>query len=649
MRHHGTKQNDGTRASALWGRGGRGLALLSVFALFAIPVASASPGSKPLTPKGALVPSSLLAAAQLGPDKTFSVLVQSTRGNSSAAAGSEVGSVHGTVKRQFRSVSAVSASLSGKELLKLAKHPGVLAITPDVKLAPQDYQDSSMWRESAGVAALADPAAAPSGNLPAIAIVDSGIDATKTDDFGDRVVESVNLASTSQGATGDQEGHGTMVAGVAAGASADHPGAAPTARLVDVRTSDANGMSLTSDVIAATDWILANKDRLNIRVANFSLAGTAETSFQYDPLDKAVERLWFSGVVVVTAAGNHGTGGAVPMVAPGNDPFVITVGALDQNQTADPSDDALPAWSAYGTTLDGFHKPDLSAPGRYMVMPVPADATIPQTVPDRVVAPGYMWMSGTSFSAPIVSGAAAQIFARHPDWTPDLVKGALMESAHYLAGPGFGAGVGEVDGAAAAALASPPNANGNLDAFVTADAATGASAFDAAAWNDAVAANPSWTQASWASASWASASWASASWASASWASASWASASWASASWASASWASASWAEYRTPPWRARARRRPPGRRRRFRARRVTHTGDLCDSCSRPPANGGCPRFRVVRPLLWSEAFPFASPSILRPHSGAKKEQSKRHEAYRMSAVHSEMGLPGSELRRDQ
>ena len=89
-----------------------------------------------------------------------------------------------------------------------------------------------------------------------------------------------------------------------------------------------------------------------------------------------------------------------------------------------------------------------------MVMPVPMDATIPQTVPDRVVAPGYMWMSGTSFAAPVVSGAAAQILAQHPDWTPDEVKGALMLTAAYLPNVDWqAAGVGEVDAASAANLA----------------------------------------------------------------------------------------------------------------------------------------------------------------------------------------------------
>jgi serine protease AprX len=361
-----------------------------------------------------------------------------------------------------------------------------------------------------------------------VAIVDSGVDNSKLADFGSRLVASVNLSSLSApGGPADAEGHGTMVAGILAGASPAHPGVAQNAPLVSIRTSDAKGESVTSDVIAAADWILANKGLYNIRVANFSMAGATTTSFRFDPLDKAVESLWFNGVVVVAAAGNHGssTGGPVGMsYAPGNDPFVITVGATDQMQTADPSDDTVPWWSAYGKTMDGFGKPDLSAPGRFMVAPVPAGSTLPTTVPDRVVAPGYMWMSGTSFSAPIVAGAAAQILARHPDWGPDQVKGAMMLTANYLAGPVLGAaGVGELDAAIAASLDfTPPNPNENLNPFITADPVTGAKAFDQAAWADHVAVTPGWTQASWESASWNSASWDSASWESASWNSASW-------------------------------------------------------------------------------------------------------------------------------
>jgi hypothetical protein len=184
-----------------------------------------------------------------------------------------------------------------------------------------------------------------------------------------------------------------------------------------------------------------------------------------------------------------------------------------------------------------------------MVGPVPAASTLVAEKPTSVVAPGYIQLSGTSFAAPIVAGAAAQILAAHPTWTPDQVKGALMVTASRTpsAAP-LSQGVGIVDVAKAVALSSAPNPNAPLNRFITTDAASGKS-FDAASWASTASANASWASASWSDASWASASWNSASWASASWASASWASASWASdsqsaASWASASWASASWSD---------------------------------------------------------------------------------------------------------
>ena len=314
-----------------------------------------------------------------------------------------------------------------------------------------------------------------------------------------------------------------MVAGVLAGSSSSYPGAATNAPIVAVRTADQNGQSMMSDVIASADWILAHKDQYNIKVANFSMAGASPTSFRFDPLDQAVEKLWFSGITVVAAAGNFGTGIALDMsMAPGNDPFVITVGALDQHQTADPYDDTVTPWSAFGFTADGFSKPDIAAPGRYMIMPVPMTSTIATTVPERIVAPGYMWMSGTSFAAPVVAGAAAQILARHPDWGPDQVKGALMLTSAYLPSVDWqSAGVGEVDAAAAAGLPfTPPNPNENLTAYVSVDPSTGQPVFNQAAWASAVSAQAAWSSAAWSSAAWGSAAWSSAAWASAAWSSA---------------------------------------------------------------------------------------------------------------------------------
>jgi serine protease AprX len=269
-------------------------------------------------------------------------------------------------------------------------------------------------------------------------------------------------------------------------------------------------------VIAACKWILANKDKYNIRIANFSLHSSAPSNFTRDPLDQAVEKLWFSGVVVVAAAGNYGSaaGPSGVMYAPGNDPFAITVGAIDINGTKNTKDDFPAPWSAYGRTYDGFAKPDLMAPGRYMVGPVPVGSTLPLERPTSVVEPGYMQLSGTSFAAPVVAGAAAQILAQHPGFTPDQVKGALMLGAKPVDGAApLSVGVGELAAARAPSISNPPNPNRALDRFVTTDPLTRAKAFDAASWLLTAKTDVSWDQVSYDAASWEGVSWDLASWA----------------------------------------------------------------------------------------------------------------------------------------
>ncbi len=212
------------------------------------------------------------------------------------------------------------------------------------------------------------------------------------------------------------------------------------------------GQATVANVVAAADWILQNKATYNIKVANFSLHAVNRASVMFDPIDQAVERLWLNGVTVVAAAGNYAVNGAESGVqfAPGNDPFVITVGAADIGATSSPTDDTNAPWSAWGYTPDGFMKPEIAAPGRYMIGPVPTNATLYSQRPASVRSAGYMQLSGTSFSAPVVAAAAAVLMGKHPDWTPDQVKGALMLTAQPTAG-GTALGIGEVDAAAAAA------------------------------------------------------------------------------------------------------------------------------------------------------------------------------------------------------
>ena len=555
-----------TRSSALWGKPGRGFAFLAIVAALAAPVAAtAGSADRSVQNSGALVPASLMAEAQAHPNQVFSVIVQGKPGAKSSSVATAVlnstivepGKAKG-LKRTFKSLAGVSAQLTGAQIVELAAQKGILAITLDARVRLSVYNNgfssSQSWVTAAGAADVWSGYLKP----PAIAVVDSGVQACRSD-FGDtgygcssRVIKQVTMTSLLPNSSYDGRGHGTLVAGLAAGSRDGYAGAAPTAPIVSIDVMDDNGMAMTSDVIAAADWILANKSRYNIRVANFSLQSTVSGSFMYDPLNKAVEKLWFNGVVVVAAAGNYGVDGQPTTVAyaPGNDPFVITVGAADLNGTATTrSDDFAAPWSAYGYTLDGFAKPDIGAPGRYLTGPVPSSSTMVLEHPERVTSSGFMWMSGTSFAAPIVSGAAAQILAKYPNWTPDQVKGALMLTAKGTAA-GTALGVGEVNIKGAYTFdyssqpsGTPPNPNAGLNAYVGPDS-TGAVAFESASWSNAATANASWNQASWNSASWANASWASASWNAASWASASWAQASWASASWNAASWAQASWAE---------------------------------------------------------------------------------------------------------
>jgi serine protease AprX len=530
-----------TRSSALWGKGGRGFVATLVLVIgLAAPVASADTGSsfKAYTTPG------LLAEAQASPKATFDVVLVGDDRPSGWLAKQIAGfdSTKSKVRRQFTSINGVAARLTGSQILTLARNGHIDSITYDAPVTlAGGVSNKQRWPFVSGVQKFWSSGAA----TPTIAVVDSGVEAGRSD-FGGRVVAQVNMSSRPNNSAGDGRGHGTFVAGIAAGSGDGYAGAAPGSKIVSLDVIDDTGMAMTRDVIGAADWILANKDKYGIKVANFSLHSSQPNSIAYDPLDKAVERLWFSGVVVVAAAGNYGINGqpsGVPF-APGNDPFVITVGADDVDGSTSTMDDTAAPWSAYGYTLDGFAKPDIAAPGRFIVGPAPAASTLALERPESVVAPGYIQLSGTSFAAPIVAGGVAQILAAHPTWTPDQVKGALMLTASRTpsAAP-LSEGVGIVDIAKAAALASAPNPNAALRAFVKPDPQGNGPMFDAASWASTAKANASWASASWSDASWASASWSSASWASASWASASWASASWSNASWSDASWSDASWA----------------------------------------------------------------------------------------------------------
>jgi serine protease AprX len=579
------------RSSVLWGTGGRSgdsrskslparsrgaiTALLAICAIVAALAATASPASADRGGHGSLkgvfnvhrpawVDPHLLAKATRDPSGLVDVIIQSDEGSSGASAAVNVAGWRNGNRRTLNLIDGIELKVPAMFMPFLMKIPGI-TVTPNstVRLASlsslPDVGTSQLWPNVTGNSALWSGDLANPSATPAIAVIDSGV--APESQFGSRVIANVDLSSQPGSTADDDNGHGSFVAGIAAGASADLTGAAPTAPIVSVKVINADGTAKTSDVIAAAQWVLDHKDQYNIKVANFSMHSSYGTNSYYDPLDKAVEKLWFSGVTVVAAAGNYGDGSTPSNVlySPGNDPFVITVGALDTMGTEASGDDSIAPWSAYGHTEDGFSKPEIVAPGRYMVQNVPAGAELLSEFPDKILDPtlGTMQISGTSFSAPVVAGTVAQMLARHPNLTPDQVKGELMQTARPVPNaPAGGAGVGEVSAYYAAHDTATPNPNAGLDQFVVPDPNGGPTpVFDADAWKAAVQADPtgwnaatyadsSWADSSWADSSWADSSWADSSWPDSSWADSSWADSSWADSSWADSSWADSSWAD---------------------------------------------------------------------------------------------------------
>ncbi len=293
-----------------------------------------------------------------------------------------------------------------------------------------------------------------------IAVVDSGIAPHLA--LGGRVVANVSFVSSDPQMT-DAYGHGTHVAGIIAGsrqANGVPPeyagGIAPRARLVNVRVLGADGTGFTSDVIDGIEWVVANRALYNIRVINLSLGHPVMEACATDPLCQAVNHAVEAGIVVVVAAGNAGATADGRTVlggisSPGNSPYAITVGALNTRGTVDRSDDTLSAFSSRGPSeYDLAVKPDVAAPGTKIVSLQADGAFLPAMYPSIHVAGSgsnaYMYLSGTSMSAPMVTGGVALLLQGSPNLNPAQVKFALQNGATAMADGGLlGAGAGSVN------------------------------------------------------------------------------------------------------------------------------------------------------------------------------------------------------------
>jgi serine protease AprX len=538
--------NDGDhRSNALWGKGGRGFILLGLIAVLTLGV-PVTAGADDVDGNSTYIAPGVRQAAEANPNGKIQVIIQSTGGSKKALEvvrrlDGRQDALRGQDK-ELSLINAVAVEMKAKHVLRLAEHLG-LTVTMDAPVKATSYSSGQLWPYTHGVSKLWGTALSPAPKAPTIAIVDSGIEKGLVS-FGDgsRIVQR-QVFTTLQPNTGmDGRGHGTFVAGIAAGQAPGYAGASPTSDLVDLDVMDDRGMARTSDVIEACEWIYEKRTQYNIKVANFSLHSSSVLSIKHHPLNRAVEKLWFAGVTVVAAAGNYGVVGGPSGVkhAPGNDPFVITVGAVDLENSAWLRQHDVPSWSAYGYTNEGFVKPDVVAAGRYMVGPVSPNATLKLDKPLNVLlGGGYMRLSGTSFAAPVVSGIAAQILARHPEYTPDRVKGVLMATARRM--PDASAleqGRGEVNAVRAVSYPRvPPNVNSGLLRFVITDPYDSSGrVFDATAWYDAMKSDSAWDSSAWSDSGWADSAWNDSAWNDSAWLDSAWLDSAWNDSAWADSS-----------------------------------------------------------------------------------------------------------------
>jgi serine protease AprX len=498
---------------------------------------------------------------------TVGVIVQGTH-----SVESSVRQMGGRITHHLPLIGGFSARVPAGDIDRIAHLPGATSITLDRPTRVQSLPESapgstngipSVYKKATHGDALATAGARGQGVT--VALIDTGV--TSMPDIAGAIQpvsgDPLNLTSrpcvnfTDEPTCDDSYGHGTFMAGLIAGngvaSGGKYVGMAPSAKILSVKIAGASGASDVSTIIAALQWVVQWRSTYNIRVLNLSLGTDSTQSYSVDPLDYAVEKAWESGIVVNVAASNRGPS-AETISDPANDPFVITVGAVDDKGTSGLGDDVLPNFSGRGpTATDHLSKPDVAAPGAHLVSLAAPGATITTQFPSTMTSP-YRRGSGTSMANAVVSGLVAQMLSAQPTLTPDRVKYELMSTARHdgASSDPLAVGSGVVDGSGALTAGpgvanvgvAPSMGTGSLAASrgtvgVVLDDLTG-TVLDASSGDVGTLAGVDGT--SWWGTSWWGTSWWDAVMNGTSWWGTSWWGTSWWGTSWWGTSWWGTSW-----------------------------------------------------------------------------------------------------------
>jgi serine protease AprX len=504
-----------------------------------------------------LAGTSLAGAPAASASLEDTVIVTATGLLSPVTAVLEVG---GTILTQYHLINGVVALVPTVLEPALEALPGI-TVTPDLAVSVQSTPESTgphtpsdAFLQETGATQLASQG--DTGRGVTVAVVDTGVD--NLPDFSGRLVGGVDLTNGNSPYQ-DSYGHGTFVAGLIAGNGASsngqYSGEAPGARLVSVKVAGADGTTHLGTLISGLQWAVDHRSSYGINVVNVSLGFQSSQSTVNNPLDQAAEAVWNAGITVVSSAGNAGPFNGT-VLSPGDDPMVITVGALDDMATPSTADDEMNDFSSVGpTNRDGWAKPDLVTSGRSVVSLAAPGSTIDNNYPSARIGSDNFVGSGTSFSAAIASGAAALVLADHPGLTPNQVKARLLgTTTPGPVGNPFVDGHGALN-AYAAATSGPMNFNQSAaylaptspGSTVSLSPTRPADTWNASLWsglnvNQAPSGGATWNGWAWSGADWNGWTWTSRAWNGGAWAGASWNGEDWSSRAWNEASWAGSAW-----------------------------------------------------------------------------------------------------------
>ncbi|WP_087972533.1 S8 family serine peptidase [Oceanobacillus rekensis] len=271
------------------------------------------------------------------------------------------------------------------------------------------------------------------GNGVTIAVIDTGIhpheDLTNPSNRIIAFHDFINGESKPY----DDNGHGTHCAGDAAGngtlSDGKYVGPAPEASIIGLKVLDEQGSGRLSTIIEGLEWCMDHKEEHNIRIISLSLGAPAYESFRDDPLSLAAQAAWHQGIVVCAAAGNSGPTAAT-ISTPAIDPFIITVGSTDDQNTLERTDDLIADYSSRGPTIDTLIKPDIYAPGTNIISLLAPGSSIESEVPEMIIDGNYIQLSGTSMATPICAGIIALMLEANPELSPNDIKSILKATSH---------------------------------------------------------------------------------------------------------------------------------------------------------------------------------------------------------------------------